>query len=96
MKIKAVKRTNGIIAYIFYCPGCKIHHLYDVRIDGGHPSWVFNGNMESPTFTPSLLYPDLRCHLYVINGKIRYEPDCSHELAGRTIDMVDLDDISGS
>lgn len=27
------------------------------------------------------------CHTYVTDGKIRYLDDCTHELAGQTIDM---------
>ena len=33
--------------YIFFCPACKEGHFFDSR-------WTFDGNMEAPTFTPSL------------------------------------------
>lgn len=40
----------------FYCPGCGHNHHYTTKNLGmGHPIWVFNGDVESPTFTPSLL-----------------------------------------
>ena len=29
-----------------------------------------------------------QCHLFVSDGKIRFLPDCSHELAGETVPMV--------
>jgi hypothetical protein len=32
---------------LFYCPGCKEVHAFDKR-------WTFDGNMEAPTFSPSL------------------------------------------
>lgn len=73
--------------YQFYCPGCKCYHSFDVRIDGGRPTWYFNGDMEKPTFTPSLLYPDRVCHLYLTNGVIHYLPDCTHALAGKSIEL---------
>ena len=31
----------------FHCPGCKCNHSFDSR-------WTFDGNFESPTFSPSL------------------------------------------
>ncbi len=36
----------------FRCPGCKGWH--SVRISG-EGSWGFNGDVEKPTFTPSIL-----------------------------------------
>lgn len=30
------------------------------------------------------------CHLFVRDGKIEYLSDCTHEYAGKTIDMVDF------
>lgn len=78
--------------YLFFCPGCQRTHSYDVG--NTKPSWNFNGNLELPTFTPSLLcnqhYPSSRCHLHITNGKIIYCNDCHHELKGQTVDMVDL------
>lgn len=31
-----------------------------------------------------------RCHLFITDGKLIYLGDCSHELAGKTIDMPDM------
>lgn len=71
-----------------------------VRVTSGHYNkrgigacWcTFNKeHPESPApFTCSL------CHLFVTDGKIQYLDDCSHELAGQTVEMVDLDDVSRS
>lgn len=39
-----------------FCPGCEGHHIIPtVKPNGSGAVWGFNGNMESPTFTPSLL-----------------------------------------
>ena len=78
--------------YMFYCPGCQEYHAYRV------PDWTFNGNMDRPTFTPSLLhsgkdYPGNQCYLFVTDGKIHYCSDCDHSLAGQTVDMVDMDTL---
>lgn len=32
-----------------------------------------------------------RCHSYVTDGKIQYLNDCTHELAGQTIDLKPID-----
>ena len=86
--------------YSFYCPGCKHLHVYNVSTDG----WQFNGNMDNPSFTPSLLNTvkiknevtgmyDIeteRCHLFVTDGRIIYCGDCSHELKGQTIEMPEV------
>ena len=80
---KVLKTKDG---HMFYCPGCKYYHMYDSR-------WEFNGNLDSPTFTPSLLInstwkdrPTV-CHIYITDGKIQYLGDCTHDLKGQTIDM---------
>lgn len=31
------------------------------------------------------------CHHYVRDGKIQFLPDCTHALAGQTVDMVEYD-----
>ena len=41
--------------YLFHCPGCGYGHRIDVRTDGLRPSWTFDGNLDAPTFSPSLL-----------------------------------------
>lgn len=47
------------LAYSFKCPGCKEYH--SIRVQRGDnespnvPCWGFNGNLEKPTFTPSIL-----------------------------------------
>jgi hypothetical protein len=32
-------------------------------------------------------YKKIRCHLFITDGKIQYLSDCTHELAGQTIEM---------
>jgi hypothetical protein len=46
------KSSDG---YLFYCPACEGIHAYRVGGDPARPQWSFNGNVEKPTFTPSLL-----------------------------------------
>lgn len=86
-----------VAGYSFYCPGCGYRHSYYTRNSKGRPVWSFDGNMQEPTFKPSLRMLGGRdakkttCHLFVTKGKIIYCDDCPHELAGKTVDMVPLD-----
>ncbi len=71
----------------FWCPGCEMVH-------GPDHTWGFNGDIERPTFTPSILcnanFPESRCHSYVTDGKIRFLDDCHHALKGQTVDLPDV------
>jgi hypothetical protein len=77
----------------FQCPGCNRRHGY--RIKGTGPVWDWNGSMDRPTFSPSLLvtYPALEgipqrtCHLFLTDGKIQFLSDCHHALAGQTFQL---------
>lgn len=111
--------------YSFHCPGCKeTHNIWtsDYRHEG--PKWGFNGNLENPTFTPSLLIrsghyaPHYRpgddcwctynaeqrskgeeetsfccsiCHSFITDGRIQFLSDCTHHLAGHTVDIPDVE-----
>ena len=97
-KIKLLDKTKGV--YQFYCPGCKeMHNIWTDKADGVDP-WGFNGDVNNPTFTPSFKVLSYKghdisgvCHSFIRNGKIEYLSDCTHELAGKTIDMVDIEQI---
>lgn len=92
-KVKKEIFSNKI-HYRIECPGCKTHHFLDER-------WKFNGDYEKPTFSPSLdynggryedheVYIKLHCHSFIKDGKIRFLNDCSHELKGQTVDLLDI------
>lgn len=62
----------------------------------GAGAWSFNGNLERPTLAPSLLLaytitgearPQYVCHSFVRDGRIQYLGDCTHALAGQTVDL---------
>jgi hypothetical protein len=86
---------------LFNCPGCK--NLHQVRVgDGPGPRWGYNGNADKPTFTPSVLVtyngadagvdgaPARICHSYVTDGRIQFLGDCTHALAGQTVDLPEF------
>ena len=49
-RVKSVSDAEGRhIGWMIFCPGCKEHHQLRVG------TWNFNGDLERPTFSPSLL-----------------------------------------
>ena len=95
MKLIPIEHEGKVARYLFWCPGCKQMHPYSVADAPPYQNWTFNGDLDKPTFTPSLLCNGhdaaLRCHLFVTSGKIAYCGDCFHELKGQTVDMVEVD-----
>jgi hypothetical protein len=93
----------------FRCPGCD--DVHGVTVDAGPVVWSWNGDLERPTFSPSILvqgnqwpkdeYPeyykaahprvapgdDTICHSFVTDGRIQFLGDCTHALAGQTVDL---------
>lgn len=80
--------------YLHWCQACKCGHIYNTLREGG-PNWTFNGNIEKPSFTPSMLIYDplpdggrrTICHYFVTDGEIIYQPDCPHALAGQKLPL---------
>lgn len=79
----------------WHCPGCEGGHGVPVS---GPRAWGFNGDFDSPTLTPSILInvgganPGCPiCHTFIRDGKIQFLNDCTHKLAGQTVDVPDWD-----
>lgn len=92
--------------YGYWCPGCNAMHEIPVSKPShrGH-QWSFDGNLQRPTFAPSINYrvntpdmgehyqPDIGstvCHHFVRAGQIQFLGDCTHALAGQTVDLPDF------
>lgn len=102
--------SNG--RYYLWCPGCY-ERAKLLRPEGGERGWMltalhcfstkvhgFNGNMEAPTLTPSLLVTyagsdksTYCCHSFVNDGKIQFLGDCTHPLANQTVDLLDAPEM---
>lgn len=115
----------------FKCPACNTMHSVNHGVGTG-PRWGWNGKLDKPTLTPSVLVrsghfaiadravpskgdgmaegcwcsyfkanpkeddgdPDFKCglcHSFVVDGRIQFLSDCSHSLAGQTVDLPELD-----
>lgn len=97
MTIKTIGRCLGKAedgSLWFFCPGCDAPHSLNVGAGPG-PRWGYNDNPEAPTFTPSVLASWTEraakkvCHSFVTEGRIQYLADCTHTLAGQTVDLPD-------
>ena len=72
----------------FRCPGCN--HAHGIVYGEGSNTWTWNGSLESPTFSPSVLVQggnEYRCHSFVTDGRIQFLDDCTHALKGQTVDL---------
>lgn len=95
---KRVMKFEG--GWMIQCPACKSCHGFWTETPNPHTGarWRFDGNEEKPTFEPSMLAtvkytprPPLVCHSFVRNGRIEFLGDCTHELAGKTVDLDPVD-----
>src|SRR3954469_14907107 len=54
--LRKVEYSEAGCDYAFFCPGCKCGHgVWTTKRNSLNAIWTFNGNMEKPTFSPSLL-----------------------------------------
>ena len=108
-QISKILRDTTDNGFLFRCPGCNVVHSVHYG-DGDGPRWNWNGDVDKPTFTPSILvrYPmwvppatpenrnvgpqtkiDVLCHSWITAGQIQFLNDCTHELAGQTVPLLE-------
>lgn len=91
---------EGCRAFLFSCPGCGMSHVVYVERPPGDPKpkWQWNGSVDAPTLAPSVrvrwrVRDDERvCHSFIVDGKIQYLADCTHGLAGQTVELDEWHD----
>lgn len=68
--------------------------------EGTRPGpWAWNGDLTLPTLSPSILcrwthgeaHEPRCCHSFVRNGRIEFLSDCTHALAGQTVDLPEVE-----
>ena len=90
-------RFIGALAAL--CPACGFEHSFSVDLEGHgkhmNAVWSFNGDYESPTFSPSMgfnlgnqeeFHPI--CHSFLRDGIWQFLGDCTHEMAGQHVPMI--------
>lgn len=93
---KFLKRDYGTaVFHEHWCPGCGTTH--QVAIDNPFRNgarWSWDGNAQAPTLAPSVNCepdnPQHHCHYFLRAGRIEYQGDCHHALAGKTVDLPDI------
>lgn len=115
-RIDCYQPENTLYGYEFKCPGCGHKHIVPVGPGNGeqYARWSFNGNVDAPTFSPSILASGMDivlddegewtgewkkdaagnpvpfvCHSFVTDGRIQFLSDCTHTLAGQTVELLE-------
>lgn len=87
--MEVVNKDQSHHGWMIRCPNPDCYaHEFDSR-------WTFNGDLLRPTFRASMLArwtqgeekKPMVCHSYVTDGKIEFLSDCTHELAGKTVEL---------
>ena len=90
------RSTTG---YSHWCPGCReMHHIHTDAPNSNGAQWSFDGNAESPTFTPSVNISSHdeedgtteRCHYNLTAGVLNFCGDSTHSLAGQPVPLPPL------
>lgn len=85
----------GSAYYSHWCTACRHCHTYQI---GGGRTWAFDGNVDNPTFAPSMLEFVTRkdgsrqtlCHYFLTAGVLKYCGDSPHALAGKDVPLEDI------
>ena len=100
-----IMENEGKKSAMLYMPGLPCPVIINVFVPNPivsrpHPVWGWNGDVYKPTFTPSILTrlpwgqmsQEIVNHVFVREGKIQYLLDCTHEYAGKTMELPMLKD----
>ncbi len=72
-KLYSIEDGGQFVGYAFDCPGCKLGHAVHICLHKNHlgASWDFDGNLNAPTFSPSIVsrvqaqHKVMICHVLV-------------------------------
>lgn len=94
MKVIQSNKIEG--AWIIpQCIGCGGIHYIRTQPEANQHTWSFNGNEEKPTFSPSFKSMGaILCHFFIKDGKVEFCSDSSHIMAGKTVELLDIDEES--
>lgn len=90
-------------AILLTCPACGDLHMLPVsgNVPPGKPRWDFDGYLEAPTLSPSILTRmtgvnlpggQYVCHSFLRAGVWEFLSDCTHDKAGQHVPCVPLPD----
>ena len=88
----------------FWCPGCE--GVHQVQVAEGGWGWngsfdlptftpsilvTYNGSDAGQLDDDGSRAPYAVCHSFVTDGRIQFLGDCTHPLAGQTVDLPEFD-----
>ena len=86
---------------MLHMPGCFPNRIIPVKNPKCQNGWTWNGSVDSPTLQPSILTkggpyldgekPEKICHSFVTDGQVQFLGDCTHEFAGQTVSLLEVD-----
>lgn len=80
-KVLPYNDKNGKqIGFMIFCPACNCGHGFLINSDIPGRNWSFDGNMEKPTFNPSML---VRGTMYPSGGRWPNEDEMAQLKAGK-------------
>lgn len=86
-RVKRISRNGGRLK--FWCPGCDDAHV--IAVAPSEDPWEWDGDTTEPTISPSILVQggarNITCHSFIRGGRIEFLSDCTHELAGQTVEL---------
>lgn len=78
--------------FIHWCPACdEFHPLFVNKPSPTGCMWVWNGDKDKPSFTPSIRVSDY-CHYLITDGMLVFLSDSRHLLQNQTVSMPDVPD----
>lgn len=89
-KIGIVDNGDGTETITFECPGCGKKHTFVNGADGEERAYFWGP--DKPTVKKEVTTGNGAnyCHFIVRSGKLKFFPDCGHELAGKIVPMPDV------
>lgn len=91
---------NAKDRYRFECPGCETNHVvndsWQFNGDFDRPTFspsilVSHGEMTGVSEETKRQYKLVeRCHSFVRDGRIQFLDDCTHKLAGQTVELPEI------
>jgi hypothetical protein len=88
MKVKPVEKENVVVGYLMESPMTGDMYCFYTKESGQQTYWDFNGDLEKPTFKPSMMNWNTKEHFVVTDGKIQYLTGTG---TNPIIDMIDIE-----
>jgi Family of unknown function (DUF6527) len=99
VKVRPIVSGTEAVGWLVWCPACDHPHQFTAKMPNGSVGWTFDGNLESPTFNPSLRARwdegeapkkvEKCCHANLIAGVWRYAGDSTHAFKGQRVPALD-------